>query len=208
MPQRMLGLRLLLLNFYSRQMNHFVLGFKLLLLLLSGFFLYKLINLLMLRCREKQYLSEAVTAFIIDLSRWLILGMTVLIGLWLFGVNVSHILTLLSTFLVLIAVGFIALWSVLTNILCGFLLLLFRPFRFGDVIELRDPEKEKGFAGIAVGLNMFYTTLQDLTNNGVYMKVPNTMFFQRIIICHEGEDTEELKLRVVTRNQAQEEGLE
>ena len=189
-------------------MSYLLLSVKLLLLLLSGYILFKLVNHLASRLREKKYLSGAVTAFIVDISRLFILGMTILLGLWLLGVDISHILTLLSTFLVLIAVGFIALWSVLTNILCGFLLLLFRPFRFGDVIELKDPEKEKGFTGKAVGLNLFYTTLQDMENDRAYIKVPNTMFFQRIIICHEGEDTEELKLRVVTRDRELETGAE
>lgn len=57
--------------------------------------------------------------------------------------------------------------------------------------------------GKAIGLNLFYTTLFEVDGNGAYIKIPNTMFFQRIIICHAGEKTEELKLRVVNRDEDQ-----
>jgi len=184
-------------------MNYAVIGIKLLLILLTGYLVYKAVVHLTIRSREKAYLSEAVANFIIDISKWIIALLIILLTLQLFGVNISRILTLLSTFLLLIAVGFVALWSVLTNILCGFLLLLFPPFRFGDVIELKDPDKEKGFVGKAIGLNLFYTTLRQVDNTGAYIKIPNTMFFQRVIICHAGEETEELKLRVVSREQDQ-----
>ena len=182
-------------------MDKFISLVELLVLLAAGYGLLKLIAHLIGRCRDKEYLSAAVAAFIIDVCRWIIIIVIILLGMQLLGVDVSHLLSILSTFLVLIAVGFIALWSVLTNILCGFLLLVFRPFRFGDVIELRDPEKEHGLIGKAIGLNLFYITLSDLKKSSVYIKVPNTMFFQRVIICHAGEDTEELKLRTVTMDQ-------
>lgn len=184
-------------------MNNFLLLLELLLLVSAGYGLFKLISHLAFRFRDKEYLSVAVADFMIDTSKWIITMLIILLGLRLLGVNVSHILTMLSTFLVLIAVGFIAFWSVLSNIVCGFLLLVFRPFRFGDVIELRDPEKEKGLTGKAIGLNLFYTTLRETSTSGAYIKVPNTMFFQRVIICHAGDQTEELKLRVVSMDQSQ-----
>ena len=158
-------------------MNKVLLLPELLLLLSAGYGLFKLVSHLMDRCRDKEYLSAAVAAFIIDISKWVIAVLITVLGLQLLGVDVSHILTMMSTFLVLIAVGFIAFWSVLTNILCGFLLLVFRHFRFGDVIELRDPEKDTGLTGKAIGLNLFYTTLRMVNNSGAYIKIPKPCFF-------------------------------
>jgi small-conductance mechanosensitive channel len=128
-------------------------------------------------------------------SRWLIVILTALIILQLYGVPVSHVFATLSAVLVLVAVGFVAIWSVLSNILCAFLLLLSPPFSFGDEIELKEADKEKGFRGKVINLNLFYTTLQASINgkeSPQTFRIPNTMFFQRVIICHEKSDIHDL----------------
>ena len=48
-----------------------------------------------------------------------------------------------SAILIATAVGFIALWSVLSNAVCAILILLMRPFRFNDRIEILEPADDK-----------------------------------------------------------------
>lgn len=137
-------------------------------------------------------------------SRWIIFIIGLLIVLQLLGIPVSHVFATLSAMLVLVAVGFVAVWSVLSNILCSFLLLLSPPFSFGDEIELKEPDKEKGVRGKVINLNLFYTTLQ-ASMNGVEstetFRIPNTMFFQRVIICHRKSDYTELQFGSIDAQQ-------
>lgn len=103
------------------------------------------------------------------------------------GALVGHyfdvdIFALLGSIIALIGVGFVAVWSTLSNMLCTLLLLTVRPFRIGDEVELT-PENLKGRV---VDLNLFFTTL--LTADARYVQIPNNFFFQRAIICRRGGD--------------------
>jgi len=135
-------------------------------------------------------------AVISSVIRWITVIAALLVVLQMLGVPVSHIFATLSAVLVLVAVGFVAVWSVLSNILCSFLLLLAAPFSLGDEIELKELANEPGFRGRVTGLNLFYTTLQH-SPEGVEgeetVRIPNTMFFQRVIIRHKKNKNQELK---------------
>ncbi len=145
---------------------------------------------------RKGYIDEPYDSIFKAISKWVTVIIVILITLQMTGVPISHVFATLSAVLVLVAVGFVAVWSVLSNILCSFLLLLFPPFAFGDEIELKEPDKEFGFRGKVINLNLFYTTLQACIN-GVEgtqtFKIPNTMFFQRVIISHEKNEGRDLK---------------
>lgn len=82
----------------------------------------------------------------------------------------------LGGLLALLGIGFVAVWSVLSNVLCTLLLLTVRPFRIGDELELPpDP-----LQGRVVDLNLFFTTLQ--APDGRLVQVPNNLFFQRAVV--------------------------
>jgi small-conductance mechanosensitive channel len=44
-----------------------------------------------------------------------------------------------STALLAVALGFVAAWSILSNATSAVLVLILRPFRIGDTVELMDP---------------------------------------------------------------------
>ena len=90
--------------------------------------------------------------------------------------DLSSLWTMLGAVAALIAVGFVAVWSVLSNISCTVLILFFRPFEIGDELEFTDPS---GLRGKVVNLNFAYTTLRD--DEGRLVQVPNNLFFQRIV---------------------------
>lgn len=92
-----------------------------------------------------------------------------------YGADLNGLWTMLSATLALVALGFVAVWSVLSNISCTVLILLFRPYEIGDEVEFIDPVAK----GKVVGLNFGYTTLQDET--GMLVQIPNNLFFQKII---------------------------
>ena len=75
----------------------------------------------------------------------------------------------------MIAIGFVAVWSVLSNVSCTVIMLIARPFNIGDEIEFAgEPIK-----GRVVDLNFVYTTLQD--EEGRLQQIPNNLFFQKMI---------------------------
>jgi small-conductance mechanosensitive channel len=92
-----------------------------------------------------------------------------------FGANLGGLWAILSTILAMVAIGFVAVWSLLSNISCTLIILFFRPFAIGDEIEFTgEPVKGK-----VVDLNFLYTTLR--TEDGGFIQIPNNMFFQKSI---------------------------
>lgn len=184
-------------------MAHLILAGKILLISTTGYVLYKLLNRLIEALRTKNIVDEQAFIIFRLLSRWLLIIISLLLIFQQFGIDASRIFTALSAVFVIMAVGFVAVWSVLSNILCSFLLLIFPPFRFGDEIEIREADKDVGIKGKVIALSLFFTTLEnnDEPENGkLLIKIPNTMFFQRVIACHEGKNTQQLKLKPLQRN--------
>ncbi len=92
-----------------------------------------------------------------------------------FGMNVSGMWGILSTVFAMVAIGFVAVWSVLSNTLCALFIILVRPFSVGDEVEFAgDPVK-----GRVVDLNFLYTTLS--AGDGTLLQVPNNLFFQKVL---------------------------
>ena len=107
--------------------------------------------------------------------RYGILGVALALVLGRWGFEVDTVLAVLGTILGLVAIGFVAVWSVLSNFLCAFVLVLFKPFAVGDEVELMDGD---GVKGRVVDLSLLFTTLE--VGPDETLLVPNNFFFQRI----------------------------
>lgn len=111
--------------------------------------------------------------------RWTIsLGAVVLL-LQSLGV-LQSVFTAVTGVFALVAIGFVAVWSVLSNTLCSLILLIARPFRVGDTLSF--PPEDWG--GKVVNFNMLFTTLE--TEDGGLLQVPNNIFFQRTVLRKKG----------------------
>lgn len=107
--------------------------------------------------------------------KWIITAGALVFVLGAFGLNVGGMWGVLSTILAMVAIGFVAVWSVLSNTLCTLIIMLFRPFAVGDEVEFAgEPVK-----GRVVDLNFIYTTLD--AGDGSVMQVPNNLFFQKVL---------------------------
>ena len=105
----------------------------------------------------------------------------------LFGYNANSILGGLMAVAGLVAIGFVALWSVLSNTLCTFVLIIFKPFSVGD--ELHIPSDD--VTGKVVDVSLMFTTLRE--ESGALIQIPNNMFFQKVFKRHPGKKVVELE---------------
>lgn len=111
-------------------------------------------------------------------ARWLLVGGTTLIVLQQTGVF-SQAWALMSAVVAALAVAFVASWSVLGNATCALVVLVYRPFRIGDEIELLEPDGKIGVAGRVVDLNLLFTTVHEPSD--AVVRVPNNAFVQKYV---------------------------
>ncbi|TWT22297.1 mechanosensitive ion channel family protein [Luteimonas marina] len=106
-----------------------------------------------------------------------------------FGVSGSVLWTAFTGFAAVAAIAFFAAWSVLTNLFCAFLILITRPFRLLDHIELVESGDKPGLRGRVVDMNLIYVTLEEAHPAGgdSVLRVPNSLFFQRATRRWRGE---------------------
>jgi len=132
---------------------------------------------------DKTRLRHEDVAPVRKVAGWVLFVATVVILLGVFGFNLGGLWGIFSTLLAMVAIGFVAVWSVLSNTLCTILILLFRPFAVGDEVEFAG-EPVKGFVE---DLNFLYTTLR--CADGSTMQVPNNLFFQKVLKRRRGTGT-------------------
>lgn len=137
------------------------------------------------RLRESKYIAPVMAGRLQRFRRLTIFSLTFLIVLQVLGVFGSA-WTMISAGLAAVAIGFIAAWSMLSNATAALLVLMFRPFHLGDMVEL----VESGGASIGgrvVDINLMFTTLsletgeQSQGQTAQYLQVPNSLFFQKIL---------------------------
>lgn len=115
--------------------------------------------------------------------RWLIMGSALLLVLERLGVSAQVLWAALTGFVAVAAVAFFAIWSVLSNLFCALLIVTLSPFRIGDSVEIIDTADKPGVKGQVLSINLFYTTLEDLSEEGAgtWVQVPNSLFFQKAV---------------------------
>lgn len=111
------------------------------------------------------------------------------------GVGMENLWVALTGIIGLVAIGFFAVWSLLSNIVAGLLLVVTKPFRAGDRIQI----VPDGIEGEVVEIATLFVVLQ-LGEKGV-MYLPNNMVFQKAIV-NLGQDAVEQ----ARENQAEGEG--
>lgn len=130
-----------------------------------------------------------------SVARWLIIMLVMVMVLEQIGLSQS-LWAMASTVLAMVAIGFVAGWSIISNFFATFLLLIFQPFRIGDEIQILDPSSEIGQQGKVVDFTLIFTILDQVdpkTGNEYVVQIPNNMFFQKVIRCKRGTKTMPLK---------------
>jgi len=91
------------------------------------------------------------------------------------GVAPRNIWVSLASVATLVAIGFFAVWCILSNIVAGVILLISRPFDIGDEVVIL-PED---IHGTLVNITSLFLVLED--NEGDIVTIPSNLVFQRIV---------------------------
>jgi len=132
---------------------------------------------------ERYELSPEMAVGAHRTAGFLVYAAALLLILERMGVSRASLWTALTGFTAVAAIAFFAAWSVLSNVFCTLLILVVRPFRLHDHIELIENGEKPGMQGRVIDVNFIYTTLQETRTDGadITLQVPNSQFFQRTI---------------------------
>lgn len=134
---------------------------------------------------ERREVDPGLQSFLIQLSRWGLYITLFLIIIQIIGIPATSFLAALGT--ASVAIG-LALQGSLSNFAAGIMLLLFKPFRVGDVIEAKG---EKGTVKI---IGLFATTINKFNNEEAI--IPNGPLFSDKIINFSREEKRRIKVMV------------
>lgn len=171
------------------KVEYIAVALQVLAILLAAWALRWLVRRLIARLAARYELPPMVVMGARRVATFLI-GMAALLAvLERFGVSAGVLWGAFTGFAAVAAVAFFAAWSVLTNIFCSFLILVTRPFRLFDHIEVLDSGEKPGLGGQVIDINLIYVTLLERHADGFesQLRVPNSQFFQRAVRRWSGE---------------------
>lgn len=147
-----------------------------LLAILSAIILVRIMRRIMARMFKQHPEREAMVTQIIGPVRWLAVLLVLLVCAEIGGVNLAPLWSALLTILGLVAIGFFAVWSLLSNLLGGFLLLGLRTVQIGGEVEILQGTGEPSIRGRVHYIGFFHTVL--VAADQSVLRVPNNMLFQ------------------------------
>lgn len=128
------------------------------------------------RLNQRQHPADpTVASFFSSLVRYVIIIIGLIAMLQQLGVKTASILAVLGA--ASLAIG-LALQGALANMAAGIMILLFRPYRVGDVIESGTKK------GTVRNLDLFFTELA--TDQNLKVLIPNGKVFGDVIVNHTG----------------------
>jgi small conductance mechanosensitive channel len=122
------------------------------------------------RALERAHLDPSLVPFMSSLVYYLVLTVVVIAVLNLFGVETTSLIAVVGA--AGLAIG-LAMQGTLSNIASGVMLLIFRPFRLGDFVEVA------GIAGSVAEIGLFSAVLN--TPDNVQITVPNSAVYGQTI---------------------------
>ncbi|UWR22727.1 mechanosensitive ion channel family protein [Sulfitobacter sp. S190] len=148
-------------------------------ILVIGWLLSKWVKNRIIKLSERHaHLDDMLFDFLASIARYVILAFTALFVLNTFGVQTTSIVALLGA--AGLAIG-LALQGTLSNVAAGVMLILFRPIKTGDFVEVNDK------MGTVKNVSLNFTELADLSN--VQVIIPNSEVWGNTITNYSTNDT-------------------
>lgn len=134
-------------------------------------------------------IDVTVVSFLSSLTRYGFLAVVLIAILQLVGIQATSLLAVLGA--ASLAIG-LALQGTLSNMAAGVMMLLFRPFRVGDQIEVA------GKGGVVKDLSLFFTELA--TNENVQVLIPNASVWGTAIVNYSANPARAIETTVTAQN--------
>jgi len=131
----------------------------------------------------KAEVDATLIPFVASLVYYTVLAVVIIAVLSLFGIQTTSLIAVLGA--AGLAVG-LALQGTLSNFAAGVMLLIFRPFKVGDFVEVG------GIAGSVVAVKIFSTVIK--TGDNIMITVPNAQVWGGTIKNYNGFDTRRIDL--------------
>ncbi len=128
-------------------------------------------------------IDKTLGNFAASIVRWVVLLIVLVAVLGLFGIQATSLVAMLGA--ATLAIG-LALQGTLSDLAAGFMLILFRPYKLGQYVDIG------GTAGTVVDLNLFVTELA--TPDNVQIIVPNGQAWGTVITNYSHHDTRRVDL--------------
>ena len=147
-------------------------------LLIIGIIVIKIILKLTKKVMKKREVDAAISSFVTSLLKaalWVLLVITTLSQI---GVQTTSFIAVIGA--AGLALG-LALQGSLSNFAAGFLIILMRPFKVGDVVDTG------GNLGVIDGISMFSTEMKTFDNRRIF--IPNAQIMGSIITNVTAENT-------------------
>ncbi|MEX1311803.1 MAG: mechanosensitive ion channel domain-containing protein, partial [Candidatus Sulfomarinibacteraceae bacterium] len=135
------------------------------------------------KAMTKADVEVTLIPFVASLVYYTVLAVVVIAVLSLFGIQTTSLVAVLGA--AGLAVG-LALQGTLSNFAAGVMLLMFRPFKVGDFVEIG------GIAGSVVAVKIFSTVIK--TGDNIMITVPNSQVWGGTIKNYNGFDTRRIDL--------------
>jgi len=129
--------------------------------------------------------DPTVLSFAVQVVRVLVYVVGFIVLLQRLGVQTTSIIAVLGA--ASLAVG-LALQGTLSNVAAGGMLLVLRPYRVGDLIDIN------GNVGKVTRLDLFFTQMSDANN--VKIVVPNSKVFSDTMLNLSGQQTRRIELKI------------
>lgn len=118
-------------------------------------------------------IDDTLANFMASFARYAVLVLVFLIILQLIGIQATSLIAVIGA--ASLAIG-LALQGTLSNMAAGVMLLLFRPYRLGDDIDVA------GKRGLVRDLSLFITELEG--EGGIQVLIPNSQIWNAPIVNH------------------------
>ena len=135
------------------------------------------------KAMTKADVDATLIPFVASLVYYAVLAVVIIAVLSLFGIQTTSLVAVLGA--AGLAVG-LALQGTLSNFAAGVMLLMFRPFKVGDFVEIG------GIAGSVVAVKIFSTVIK--TGDNIMITVPNSQVWGGTIKNYNGFDTRRIDL--------------
>lgn len=140
---------------------------------------------------ERARFDSTLTQFFGNLARWMVLLVAILSCLGIFGIETTSVAAVLGA--AALAVG-LAFQGTLSNFASGVMLLLFRPFRVGDVVSVA------GVTGCVRTIGIFVVEVDTVDNRRIVL--PNGAIFGATIENVTAHDTRRVDVTVLTSHES------